>query len=84
MLPAPPPPPWGKKIAICQPAAPVAEWLRLLTFSDLNRSSSHRCEFEPSSGHMRDKPSSACRWSGGFSRGSPVFAHLMIGSAQNE
>ena len=70
-----------KKIAICQPAAPLAKWLRPLTFSDLNRSSSHRCGFEPSSG---DKPSSACGWSGGFSRGSPVFFDLMIGKAQNE
>ena len=50
----------------------------------LNLSSSHRRGFEPSSGHMWDKPSSACRWSGGFSRGSPVFAHLTIYSAQNE
>ena len=83
MLP-PPPPPLAKKIAICQLAVPVAEWLRPLTFSDLNRSSSRRCGFEPSSDHMCDKPSSACGWSGGFSRGSPVIAHLMIGSAQNE
>ena len=29
--------------------------------------------FEPSSGHMSDKPSSACGWSGVFSRGTPVF-----------
>ena len=34
-------------------AALVAEWLRPLIFSALNRSSSHRCGFEPSSGHMR-------------------------------
>ena len=30
-------------------------------FSTLNHSSSHRCGFEPSSGHMWDKPSSTCR-----------------------
>ena len=41
-------------------AAPVAEWLRSLIFSALDRSSSHRC-------------GSACEWSGGFSRGSPVI-----------
>ena len=45
-------------------AAPVAEWLRSLIFSALDRSSSPRCGFEPSS---------ACEWSGGFSRGSPVI-----------
>ena len=55
-------------------AAPVAEWLRPLICSALNRSSSHRCGFELSSGHMWDEPSSACGWSGGFIRGSPVFA----------
>ena len=62
----------------------VSEWLRMLLFSDLNRSSSHRCGFEPSSGHMWDKPSSDCGWSGGFSRGSPIFALLTIDPAQNE
>ena len=31
----------------------VAVWLRALIFSALNRSSSHRCGFEPSSGHER-------------------------------
>ena len=30
----------------------VAEWLRTLIFSALNHSSSHRCGFEPSSGHI--------------------------------
>ena len=53
--------------------APVAEWLRLLILSALNRSSSYHCGFEPSSGHMWDKPSSACGWSGDFSRGSLIF-----------
>ena len=52
----------------------MAEWLKKLMFSALTRSSSHRCGFKPCSGHMRDKPSSACGWSGGFSQGSPVFA----------
>ena len=32
----------------------VAKWLRILIFSTLNRSSSHCCEFKPSSGHMWD------------------------------
>ena len=31
----------------------MAEWLRPLIFSALNRSSSHRCGFEASSGHVR-------------------------------
>ena len=53
---------------------PMAKWLRPLIFSTLNRSSSHHCGIEPGSGHMWDKPSSACRWSGGFSQGSPFFA----------
>ena len=57
-------------------ASPMAEWLPLLIISALNRSSFHRCGIEPSSGHMWDKPKSACRWSGGFSWGSPVFAPL--------
>ena len=64
-------------------AAPVAEGLRTLIFSALNRSLSPRCGFEPSSGHMRDKQSSACGWSGGISRGSLVFAPPSIGLAQN-
>ena len=34
-------------------AAPVAKWLRSLIFNTLNHSSSHRCGFEPSSGHVR-------------------------------
>ena len=32
-------------------AAPMAEWLRTLIFSTPNRSSSHRCQLEPSLGH---------------------------------
>ena len=60
--------------------ATMAEWLRTLIFSTLNRSSSHRVRFEPSSGH---KPSSVCRWSGGFSQGSPFLPHLMTDLAQN-
>ena len=54
--------------------APVAEWLRSLIISALNSSSSHCYGFEPSSGHMGDKPSSTYGWSGGFSGGSPIFA----------
>ena len=45
----------------------------LLT-SALNRSSSHRYGFEPRSGHMWDKPSSACWRSGDVSPRSPVFS----------
>ena len=63
----------GKNLA-CVRVVPMAEWVRMLIFSTLNHLSSHRCGFEPSPGHMRDKPSSACWWSGGFSRASPVFA----------
>ena len=42
------------------------QWLRMLIFSALNRSSSHCCGFVLSSGHMWEKPSSACGWSDGF------------------
>ena len=52
-------------------ADPVAEWLRTLISSALNRLSSHRCGYEPNSGH---KPRSACEWPCGFSLGSPIFA----------
>ena len=38
----------------------MAEWLRQLSFSALNRSSSHRCGFEPSSGHVRQ--AKFCLW----------------------
>ena len=49
--------------------APVAEWLRPLIFI------AHHLTAVGSSlaGVTRDKPGSACRWSSGFSRGSPVF-----------
>ena len=53
---------------------PVVEWLRSLIFRALNHSSCHRCGFKPSPGHMWDKPSSACGWSGDLSWGSPIFA----------
>ena len=53
-----------KHIAI----APVVEWLRPPIFSALNHSSSHLCTFDTC------ETSQACGWSGGFSRGSPVFA----------
>ena len=59
----------------------MAEWLRQLIYSTLNRSSSHRCGFEPSSGHMGDKAKfclQVVRWF------FPFFPHLMIDSAQNE
>ena len=60
-------------------AAPVAECLRTLIFSALNRLSSHRCGFEPSSGHTWDKSSSACGWSGGFFSGDlPFLPHPTI------
>ena len=65
-------------------AAPVAEWLRTLIFSALNFSSFHHCGFEPSSGHMGDKPSSVCRWSGGLLGDLPFSPHLTIESAQIE
>ena len=61
--------------------ASVAEWLRTLIFSALNRPSSHRCGFEPSSGHMWNKPNFTCGWAYSFSQGSPVFASSY---AQNE
>ena len=52
----------------------VADWLRTLFFRALNCSSSHYCGFEPNSGHMWDKQSSACGWSGVFSQGSSILA----------
>ena len=56
-----------------------------LIFSALNRSSTRRCGFESRSGHRLDKPNSACGWSGGYSRWSPVFApsYNWIGSKWN-
>ena len=63
---------------------PVTKWLRTLIFSALNCSSSPRCWFEPNSGHMWNKPSSACRWSGGFLGDLQFLPHLTIDSAQNE
>ena len=56
-------------------AALLAEWLRSLVFSALNRWSSHRCGFEPSSGHMWDKSSSSCGSLGGFSWWYFSFLH---------
>ena len=58
----------------------------IANLSTLNRSSTRRCGFESRSGHRLDKPSSACGWSGGYSRGSLRFflPHLTIESAQNE
>ena len=56
-------------------SGPVADWLRLLiVLSTLNHSSSHCFGFKHITGHMWDKPSSACRWLGGLSWGSPIFA----------
>ena len=40
----------------------MAEWLRTPVLSAVNRSSSQRCGFEPTLGHMQDKPTSACEW----------------------
>ena len=65
-------------------ASPVAEWLRLLIFSTLNHSSSHRCGFEPRSGHLWNEPSSACEMSGFFLGDLQFSPHLLIDSAQNE
>ena len=39
-------------MAVSDQAAPVAKWLRTLIFSALYRSSSPRCGFEPTTGHM--------------------------------
>ena len=62
-------------------AAPMAEWLRALIFSALNRSSSHGVGSSPARVKCV-KPSSACGLSGYFSRGSPIFAppYYWIGS----
>ena len=60
----------------------MAEWLRwLISLSSLIIRLSHRCGwcgFEPHTGHMWDKSSSACgcvRW---FSRGTPVSFLLLM------
>ena len=59
--------------------APVATWLSPLIFSALNRSSSHRYVFESSSGHMWDKPSSACGCGQVvFLKDLPFLPHLSI------
>ena len=50
----------------------------------INCSSSHRCGFEPSSGHMCGKSSSACGGQVVFLRDLPFSPHLAIDSAQNE
>ena len=63
---------------------PVAEWLRTPIFRALNHSSSHRYGFKPSSGHMWDKPCSACRRSGGFSQGSLIFTPPKDGLRMSE
>ena len=44
-----------------------------LIFSAINRSSFHCCGFKPCSGHVCNKPSSVCGWSGSLSQGSPFF-----------
>ena len=49
-------------------AAPRGRVIKDASFGALNRSSSYRCGFELSWGHMRDKPSSACGWLGVLTR----------------
>ena len=59
--------------------APVVEWLSMLIFSTLNRSSLHHWVFEPRSGQVL--------LTGGqvfFLRNPPFSLHLMIDLAQNE
>ena len=61
----------------------MAEWLRLLIFSTLNRSAC-RCGFEPSSGHCE---TSQVLLAGGhvvFLGDLPFSPLLTIDSAQNE
>ena len=65
-------------------AAPVAEWLRLLTFSALNRSSSHCCGSSLASVTCE---TSQVLLAGGqvFFRGDlPFSPNLTIDLAQNE
>ena len=62
---------------------PHIKWLRAQIFSTLNRSLSHPCGFEPSSGHVRQ--AKFCL--GGqmfFLGGLPFSPHFIIDSAQNE
>ena len=65
-------------------AAPVTEWLRPLIFAILNRLPSHRCWFEPCSGHSE---TSQVLLAGGqvlFLGDLPFSPNLPIDSAQNE
>ena len=59
--------------------APMSEWLRLLIFSTLNSSSSHRCGFEPSWGHVMLVGGQVV-----FLGDLPFSPHLAIVSAKNE
>ena len=63
--------------------SPVAEWFRMLIFSALNRSSSHRCGFEPSSGHVRGQILLVADQMF-FLRDLPFLPHLNSDSALNE
>ena len=65
-------------------AAPVAEWLRTLIFSTLNCFSSHRCGFEPSSGHMWASQVLILGSQVVFLGDLPFSPHLTIDLAQNE
>ena len=68
---------WAFKDCIKKDQPIVAEWLKSLMFSSFNHLSSHHCGFEPSSGHMWDKPSSTCGWSVVFSLGLPFSLRLI-------
>ena len=62
----------------------MAQWLRPLIFSALNRSPSHRCGFEPSSGRVPCETRQV-RFAGGqvvFLGDLPFSPHLAIDSAQ--
>ena len=78
---------WNDQTAISVMAAPVTEWARLLISTLLILRSPHRygrCWFEPRTGHMWDKLSSACggiRW---FSWDTIFSPHLPIGSFRYE
>ena len=64
----------------------MGEWLRSLIFSALNRSSSHRCGFEPSLG-VTGKTSQVSLLADGqvvFLGDLPFLPHLTTDSAQNK
>ena len=62
----------------------MAEWLRQLSLSALNRWSSHRCGLKPSSGRVRQAKFCLRVVRYFFLRDLPFSPHLLIDLALNE